>query len=139
MDVLNKALAEIQNNNLDTELIELSNDEIISELIKNQRENLENKRKLFHGDMKRIAKNIKNSIFDPKYCTLWQGYITNFNKKDKGTYINFYFRKHKVALHRLLYYNYIGELTNNDYLKFQCDHKGFCCNTRCLIKNRYNN
>ena len=49
MDVLDEALAEIQNKNLNDEVTELSNDEIIAELIKNQREHLENKRKLFHG------------------------------------------------------------------------------------------
>ena len=138
MDVLNEVLDNIQNKTPYDEPITISNDEIIAELIRNQRDRLINEKKLFHGDMKRIAKNINNSIFDKFYCTLWKGYITNFTKKDKGTYINFYFRTHKLALHRLLYYNYIGDLSTDDYLKFSCTHKGYCCNVNCLVKNRYN-
>lgn len=138
MDVLNEALQELQNPHFDNTPSELSSSDIIAELLKNQRDGIEEERKLYHGDMKRIAKNIKNSIFDTNYCTLWMGYITNLHKSNKGTYINFYFHQQKVALHRLLYYNYIHEIDKSEYIKFKCEHKGYCCNVNCFTKYKYN-
>ena len=76
--------------------------------------------------MKRICKNLKKSIFNKDdNCALWNGYITN-NKNGKQ-YINFYFKKKKVALHRLLYMNYIGYVNSNEYLKLSCKNCGKCC------------
>ena len=59
---------------------------------KNQRKNVPEDKKLYLHDIKRVCKNIKHSIFDDTNCCLWGGYITNLNKANKGTYINFYFR-----------------------------------------------
>jgi hypothetical protein len=72
---------------------------------------------------------------------VWDGYITNSKNTRKGTYINFFFRNKKVALHRLLYENFIGALNDDYYLKFSCDDnetKGKCCNTNHMIKYKYN-
>lgn len=80
--------------------------------------------KLGYSDMRRICKNLKKSIFTDE-CSLWSGYITN-NKNGKQ-YINFYFKKKKVALHRLLYMNYIGKVEKNEYLKQTCKNLGKCC------------
>ena len=55
-----------------------------------------------------------------------------------GTYVNFYFRKKKVALHRLLYINFIGHLDDDEYLKFNCENKGKCCNVHHMNKFKYN-
>lgn len=110
---------------------------IVSELINNQLHYVPEDKKLYHNDIKRIAKNITSSIFDKEQCSLWTGYITNLNKNNKGTYINFYFRKKKVALHRLLYSNYIGPIDNSEYIKFKCEHKGYCCNINCVKKHKY--
>ena len=59
---------------------------------------------------------------------MWNGYITNKTKESKTSYINFYFRHRKVALHRLLYENYISNIPDNQYIKYTCDNKGVCCN-----------
>ena len=59
------------------------------------------------------------------------------NKANKGTYINFYFRQKKVALHRLLYINYIGDLSNEEYLKLKVITR-VCCNANHLKKFKYN-
>jgi hypothetical protein len=61
------------------------------------------------------------------------GYITNNSSESKPSYINFYFRGKKIALHRLLYENYIGDINNNQYLKYTCCNKGICCNINHLI------
>lgn len=87
--------------------------------------------------MKRICKYINNSIFDEDECCLWNGYITNINNTNKGTYVNFYFRNKKVALHRLLYSNFVAPLSSSEYLKFNCNNKGICCNVNHYEKYKY--
>ena len=115
------------------------NNDFFNELLKKQIKCISNKKKLNYNDIKRISKLIKSSIFDKKNCSIWCGYITNENNSLKGTYINFYFNKKKIALHRLLYINYIGILTDNEYLKFSCENKGKCCNIHHMKKYTYNN
>ena len=116
----------------------MSSHEIISELIKNQISKIDESKRLHCTDFKRIARNIRTSLFHKKLCCLWQGYITNLNKANKGTYINFYFHKKKVALHRLMYCNYVNSIETEDYIKFLCQNKGYCCNVTCLKKFKYN-
>ena len=110
-----------------------------NELLKKQIVGIPSDKKLNYNDIKRISKFIKSSIFDKKKCSIWDGYITNENNNSKGTYINFYFNKKKIALHRLLYINYIGILSDNEYLKFTCENKGKCCNINHMKKYIYNN
>lgn len=115
----------------------LSDDELLKEMLLNQLKIIPNDKKLQYADLKRICKYIKTSIFEVEECCLWDGYITNENQNNKGTYINFYFRGKKIALHRLLFINYIGELEDDEYLKFLCENKGMCCNVHHLRKFRY--
>ncbi len=105
-----------------------NNDLVFQELIKKQIITCKEVRKLTLHDIKRISKNLNTSIFNKDTCSLWGGYITNKNNNNKSKYINFYFRQRKVALHRLLYENYVSEIRNNQYIKYTCDNKGFCCN-----------
>lgn len=113
------------------------NNDMFKELIQRQRKNIPNDKKLQLTDLKRICKYINSSIFNKKICCIWDGYITNKNNTTKGTYINFYFKKKKVALHRLLYSNFVDDLYVNEYLKFNCDNKGMCCNIHHLKKFKY--
>ena len=115
----------------------INNEKVLRELLSKQLKNINLDKKLQFGDIKRIAKYLKESIFGNK-CSIWDGYITNSNKDNKGTYVNFYFKEKKVALHRLLYLNFIGELKDNEYLKFSCENKGKCCNINHFSKNEYN-
>lgn len=115
----------------------VNNDDLYKELINMQIKNVPSSKKLYPNDLRRICKYIKSSIFDTQKCCLWNGYITNINNSNKGTYINFYYNKKKVALHRLLYINFVGELTKNEYLKFNCENKGMCCNIHHLKKFKY--
>ena len=69
------------------------NNNMFKELIKKQRNNIPNDKKLQLNDLKRICKHINYSIFDKKICSIWSGYITNHNNSNKGTYINFYYKK----------------------------------------------
>jgi hypothetical protein len=116
----------------------IEKDDILNELVYKQLKSIPNKHKLQFSDIKRMCKYINNSIFDENECTLWNGYVTNNNNNTKGKYINFYFRKKKVALHRLLYNNYVQPLGDNEYLKFSCENKGKCCNIHHLNKFEYN-
>ncbi len=97
---------------------------IFQELIKNQRKNLSIDRKLKLTDLKRISSYLSHSIFNNE-CCIWKGYITEF--KNNSFYINFYFNGKKHALHRLLYYNFINDIEENEYLKYNCVNKGRCC------------
>ena len=47
--------------------------------------------------------------------------------------------KKKIALHRLLYINYIGYVSTNEYIKFSCPNKGKCCNINHMKKYLYCN
>lgn len=115
----------------------IDNNELFRELVSKQLTDVPVNKKLQYTDLKRICKYVNTSIFDDNNCCLWGGYVTNGNN-NKGTYINFYFRKTKAALHRLLYINFIGELTDNEYLKFNCEYRGKCCNINHLKKFKYN-
>lgn len=110
-----------------TTIKKADNNFFLQELIDNQLKSINSENKLSYSDMKRICKNLKKSIFDKdsNECVLWTGYITN-NKNGKQ-YINFYFKKKKVALHRLLYMNYVGNVNSNEYLKLTCKNSGKCC------------
>lgn len=112
--------------------------QIFKELVSKQIKNVPGNKKLQFNDIKRIAKKISASIFDENICSIWNGYITNENNTSKGTYVNFYFRRKKVALHRLLYANFVGELQDIEYLKFNCENKGKCCNIHHMNKFKYN-
>jgi hypothetical protein len=114
-----------------------NSNEIFKELIKKQLPDVPSQWKLNINDMKRICKYIDTSIFDKKICCIWNGYITNMNNSNKGTYVNFYFRNKKVALHRLLYSNFVAPLDSSEYLKFNCDNKGICCNINHYEKYKY--
>jgi hypothetical protein len=104
-------------------------------MIRNQLPDVSYEHKLQHTDLIRLANFIQTSIFDPTQCTLWKGYVTVRN--DKGVYVNFHFKKTKVTLHRLLYINFVGALTNEEYVRFKCHNKGYCCSVCCLEKLRY--
>ena len=118
--------------------VKANDNHLLKELIRKQLPNVEDDKKLFLQDIQRICKNISSSPFHLNECCVWEGYITNVNKSNKGTYINFYFRHKKVALHRLLYANYVGPITTTDYLKYTCKNKGTCCNINHLEKFKYN-
>lgn len=115
----------------------VDSNELFKELITKQLKNVPQNKKLQYTDLKRVCKYINSSIFDENQCSLWNGYITNANNTCKGTYVNFYFRKNKAALHRLLYANFVGELEKDEYLKFSCENKGKCCNITHLKKFTY--
>ena len=118
----------------------IDKNDLLRELISKQLKNVvPPSKKLQYSDLKRICKYIDRSIFldehaDSKNCCLWNGYITNENNSNKGTYVNFFYKNRKMALHRLLYINFVGELLSNEYLKFKCENKGKCCNINHLEK-----
>jgi len=110
---------------------------ILKELISRQLLDVPQDKRLQYRDLCRITKYLSSSIFGNE-CCIWKGYITNIKNARKGTYINFFFRNKKVAIHRLFYANFVGELSDDEYIKFNCDRKGKCCNINHLIKYKYN-
>lgn len=110
---------------------------IYQEMINRQLPNIDFNYKLSNSDMKRIAVHLNSSIFVEGECTLWTGYITNKGKKNKAPYVNFFFKRKKTALHRLLYKNFVGSLTCDEYIRYKCKNKGICCNIFCLEKHKY--
>ena len=112
--------------------------ELLNEMIQKQIKTTPNDKKFRYTDLKRLCKHLNSSVFDENQCSIWHGYITNINNTSKGIYINFYFSGKKVALHRLLYINFVGDLSEDEYLKFNCENKGKCCNIRHLKKFKYN-
>lgn len=113
----------------------------LTELNSNQLRHIRPDRRLVYRDLCRVSKYISSSIFDDDNCCIWDGYVTNAKNTKKGTYINFFFRNKKVALHRLLYENFVGPLGDDYYLKFSCDgqeNRGRCCNVKHMMKYKYN-
>ena len=107
-----------------------SKNKLFIELV-NRQIDPENK-KLDVKSLQRISRNIDKSIFGSE-CVIWKGYITYI----KGTdvfYINFFFNKKKHALHRLLYLNFVGDIQDNEYIKYSCENKGKCCNVNHFYK-----
>jgi len=124
------------NNNNNNNTNQLSKNQILINMIQSQRKDLPYKIRLDMDDINRIVHNINTNPFSDSECCLWTGYITT-NEEAKTKYINFYFKHHKIALHRLLYVNYIGDLENNSYLKFTCKNKGICCNIKHIEKSHH--
>jgi len=111
----------------------MNKEELFNQMINQQRKDIPEDYKLYYKDMKRVIKKIDNSIFNST-CCVWKGYIT-FNK---NYYVNFYLYGKKLSLHRLLYINFIGDLSDNTYLTFKCKNKG-CISLNCIcIKRNYN-
>jgi len=110
----------------------ISKNKILVELVNNQKQDIENEKKLDVKSLQRISRNVEGSLFGDK-CIIWQGYITYISSTDVH-YINFFFKGKKHALHRLLYVNFIGDVKKNEYLKYTCDNKGKCCNINHIMK-----
>jgi hypothetical protein len=106
---------------------------ILDEMTKKQVKNIDEDKMLSYRDMTRIVKNINTSIFATNSCCIWTGFVTNV-WNHKSTFINFYFKKRKVALHRLLYNNFVGSILDTEYIKFSCNNKGRCCNVLHFLK-----
>lgn len=106
---------------------------IMCEMINNQLKNVRPDKKLSYNDIKRIIKNINSTIFGNE-CCMWNGYVANL-QDNKSAYINFYFKEKKLALHRLLYYNYVGPIDHNEHIAFSCNNRGKCCTLKHLVKN----
>ncbi len=116
----------------------MRNNLLISELLNKQLQNVPNDKKLQYNDLKRLSKYLEGDIFnDQGVCNSWRGYVTNGSTPEKGIYVNFYFKNKKYILHRLLYTNFVGELGDDEYLKFTCPNKGKCCNIHHLKKFKY--
>lgn len=113
----------------------MNKNELLKKMLNKQRPNINPLMKLDFKDIQRILNNIDTDIFDENICCIWNGYIT---KSYKLNYINFFLKKKKIALNRLLYINFIGELDDSSYLKYKCKNKGICCNINHFIKS-YNN
>lgn len=113
---------------------------LVRDLVSMQLPNVAPHRRLLHKDLRRLAKYIDSPISSDNECCYWTGYVTN-TKNSRGSYINFFFRNRKVALHRLLYENFKGPIDNNHYIKKICetdDNDGTCCNINHMIKYKYN-
>ncbi len=105
---------------------------LLNEMIDKQLKNVSLSKKFTYKDIMRVIKHIDKSIFG-KQCCLWQGFVANA-KQNKSPYINFYFREKKLALHRLLYSNFVESLSNSEYIKFSCKNKGKCCTLNHMVK-----
>jgi len=111
-----------------------------TELLKKQRKTTNDKYHLESSDLMRICKSIDKSIFNLDECVLWKKFLTKSNG-DKSCYINFYLKGKKLALHRILYINYIDDLDNTQYLKYTCTNPGQCCNINhfyCVVNSDFN-
>lgn len=106
---------------------------LLTELCLKQRRITNDKYHLELNDLTRFLKYVNTSIFNTDDCVLWNGYLTSCNN-NKAHYVNFYLKKRKLALHRILYINFIDDLDDKQYLKYSCDNPGKCCNIKHFEK-----
>lgn len=107
---------------------------ILEELMKKQLNDVPLNYKLSYSDLKRLSKNLDTSIFGDE-CSIWKGFVNQ--KTNNKKYVNFYFRKKKIAINRILYLNYVGNLDKSEYLCYSCGNQGVCCNINHIeIKNK---
>ena len=116
-----------------TSKVNVNKNKLLTELCLKQRKKADKKYFLELNDLIRLLKNIDYSIFNKTECVLWKGYLTKCNN-NKSCYVNFYLKKRKLALHRILYINFIDDLDIKHYLKFTCDNPGKCCNINHILK-----
>jgi hypothetical protein len=116
-----------------TSKVNINKNKLLTELCLKQRKKADKKYFLELNDLIRLLKNIDNSIFNQNECVLWKGYLTKCNN-NKSCYVNFYLKKRKLALHRILYINFIDDLDIKYYLKYTCNNPGKCCNINHIIK-----
>jgi hypothetical protein len=116
-----------------TSKVNINKNKLLTELCLKQRKKADKKYFLELNDIIRILKNIDSSIFNKTECVIWKGYLTKCNN-NKSCYVNFYLKKRKLALHRILYINFIDDLDIKHYLKFTCDNPGKCCNVNHILK-----
>ncbi len=107
--------------------------DILNELMINQRKDVYYAKKMTYKDLNRLIKYVDKSLFGEE-CCIWKGYVSCPNTDNPNYYINFFFKNKKVGLHRLLYSNFVGEINNNDYIKYICINQGKCCNIRHFVK-----
>jgi len=111
----------------------VNKNDILNELIEHQRKDVSYNKKLSYRDLTRIIKYVNKSIFDDK-CCVWEGYISS-PRNDNSFYINFFFKKKKINLQKLLYLNYVGDLASSECVKYTCVTQGKCCNVNHFIKH----
>lgn len=111
---------------------------LMTELCVKQRKHNNKKYLLKNKDLQRFINNINDSIFNnDNKCVIWNGKTI---KNKKVEYVNFYLNKKKFALHRILYINFIDDINDNQYIKFNCNNSGKCCNLKhMVIKQNINN
>ncbi len=107
--------------------------DLLNELIATQRKDVYYAKKLTYKDLNRIVKYIDKSMFGEE-CSIWKGYVSCPNVDNPNYYINFFFKNKKVGLHRLLYLNFVGDITSNDFIKYTCINQGKCCNVNHFVK-----
>ena len=101
--------------------------DLLTEMQMKQHSVIDKKYRLENSDIERLCKYINKSIFTSDGCVLWSGYLTKSNG-GKSHYVNFFIKGKKLAVHRILYINFIGELKTSQYLKYTCENPGCCCN-----------
>jgi hypothetical protein len=100
------------------------NSPILEELISHQLKDIPVDR-MGYGDLLRLSKRLQSSIFNSD-CVPFK--VHQRSKKSKRlSYPVFFFNGERVALNRLLYKNFIGELISGEYLHCGCGHYNCLC------------
>lgn len=102
----------------------------LEELIKYRRKDLDVTKKLSYKDCVRLLNNLDGSPFEEGCCSI---------KQNKLLHGFFYFNRKKVSISRLLYMNYVGDISDNEYVYRICRHKADCLNIGHLKKIYRNN
>lgn len=96
---------------------------------KNEIKDIGNYGLLDFNDIKRLDMYLKGNIFS-RSCCLYLGEI-------KNKYSTISYKGKKVSVLRLIYHNYVDDITTSDTLEYTCQNAGTCCNINHYgIKNK---
>lgn len=112
----------------------MNKNKLLIQLLNKQLKDVKNDEKLCYSDLVRISRKLQTSIFGEN-CSIWGGNIKAETTRRK--YVNFFFHKKKHSLSRLLYANFVGKITKNDYIKYTCENVGRCCSISHILINNH--
>lgn len=110
------------------------NNEIQKELLQKQIPHVKPDWKLSFKDITKMSTLLPKSIFTDD-CCIWN---TGFALNVKRQYVHFYYKKKKVALHRILYENFVDNINYNDVLSRSCPNHRNCCSVKHYKIRTYN-
>lgn len=98
--------------------------ETLRDLVTFQLPNIDFSVKLKYSDLIRLSPKLSVSPFRHQ-CSLWTAYVCKSIPRSKN--VVFFFNRKKQDIRRIIYANFVGELTARNYIKMECGNRECMC------------